>query len=281
MTAPSLANWLITGCSTGLGRALALRVLAQGYRCVVTSRDAAAVADIVAAHPATARAVALDVKDPVQRAAAIRNAVDAFGSIDVLVNNAGHGYVAAIEEGEEAPIREMFDTNVFALAALTREVLPLMRAQRRGHIVNISSVGGLVGNPASGYYCATKFAVEGISEALAAEVAPLGLRVTAVEPGPFRTDFLGRSIVAVGAEIPAYAATAGARRRNLLASSGRQRGDPVRAADAIITVVESPTPPLHLVLGADGFDRARTKLQALLASMEEWEPVSRGADYDD
>jgi NAD(P)-dependent dehydrogenase (short-subunit alcohol dehydrogenase family) len=264
-----------------LGRALAQRVLASGYRCVVTARDPATVADIVAAQPDAARAVALDVKDPAQRAAAIRVAEEAFGGLDVLVNNAGHGYSAAIEEGEEGPIREMFDTNVFALAALTREVLPRMRQRRRGHIVNVSSVGGLVGNPASGYYNATKFAVEGLSEALAKEVAPFGIRVTIVEPGPFRTEFQGRSMVAPARVIAAYDATAGARRRQLRENSGRQPGDPVRAADAVITAVESPAPPLHLVLGSDGLRRVREKLQALQASMDDWEPVSRGTDFDD
>lgn len=281
MTAPKLSTWLITGCSTGLGRALAQRVLAQGYKCVVTARDASSVADIVAAHPETARAVALDVKDAGQRAAALRVAEGVFGGLDVLVNNAGHGYSAAVEEGEDAPIREMFDTNFFALAALMREALPLMRARRRGHIVNISSVGGLVGNAASGYYGATKFAVEGLSEALALEVQPFGIRVTLIEPGPFRTDFQGRSMVTAAHENSAYDATAGARRRQLRASSGKQPGDPVRAADAIITVVESPEPPLHLLLGSVAFERARAKFAALLASMEEWEPVSRGTDFDE
>ncbi|MFO1414574.1 MAG: oxidoreductase [Burkholderiales bacterium] len=281
MPTPSRSTWLITGCSTGLGRALAQRVLAQGYRCVVTARDAATVADVVAPHPDTARAVALDVTNPAQRAEAIRVAEDAFGGVDVLVNNAGYGYSAAVEEGDEATIRALFDTNFFALAALTREVLPRMRARRHGHVINVSSVGGVAASVGTGYYCATKFAVEGLSESLAQEVQPFGIRVTLVEPGPFRTDFLGRSMASAATENAAYDATAGARRRQMRANDGRQPGDPVRAADAIITVVESPAPPLHLLLGDAAYERARTKLTAFLASMEAWEPVTRATDFDE
>ena len=247
--------WFITGCSTGLGRALAERVLMRGHRCVVTARNAAQIADIVAAHPKQALALELNVTDDRQRQDAVARAEDAFGGIDVLVNNAGHGYSAAIEEGEDSDIREMFDTNFFALAAMTRSVLPGMRRRSRGHIINISSIGGMVANPASGYYCATKFAVEGLSQALAKEVAPLGIRVTIIEPGPFRTEFQGRSMRSANKLIDAYAETAGTRRRQLRESSGKQAGDPLRAADAIIDVVESADPPLHLVLGKIGVER--------------------------
>jgi NAD(P)-dependent dehydrogenase (short-subunit alcohol dehydrogenase family) len=271
--------WFITGCSTGLGRALAQRVLLNGQRCVVTTRDAAQIADIIADHPGQALALALDVTDARQREDAISRAEKAFGGIDVLVNNAGHGYSAAVEEGEETHIRRMFETNFFALAAMTRLALPAMRARRSGHIVNISSVGGLVGNPASGYYNATKFAVEGLSQALAKEVGPLGIRVTLVEPGPFRTDFQGRSMTSVSKPIDAYAETAGARRAQLRASSGRQAGDPVRAADAIIKVIESSDPPLHLVLGSNAVQRVREALRDTLRSVDEWETVSLSADF--
>lgn len=271
--------WLITGCSTGLGRALAARVLERGHRAVITARDPASLAELAARFPDTAVQLALDVKDEAQRTAAVARTLDQFGAIDVLVNNAGHGYSAAIEEGEETPIREMFETNFFALAALTRAVLPHMRARGRGHIVNISSIGGIVGNPASGYYSATKFAVEGLSEALAKEVEPLGIRVTLIEPGPFRTDFQGRSMTAAARTIDAYATTAGARRAQLRANSGRQAGDPVRAADAIIRVVESTTPPLHLILGKVGLQRVREKLTSLSRSIDEWERVSLAADF--
>jgi NAD(P)-dependent dehydrogenase (short-subunit alcohol dehydrogenase family) len=271
--------WFITGCSSGFGRALAERVLLHGHRCVATARNAGQIADIVTAYPKAALALALDVTDERQRRDAIARAEDAFGRIDVLVNNAGHGYSAAIEEGDESDIRAMFDTNFFGLAAMTRSVLPGMRARARGHIINISSIGGLVANPASGYYCATKFAVEGLSEALAKEVAPLGIRVTIIEPGPFRTDFQGRSMHPVKRTIDAYAGTAGARRAQLRESSGKQAGDPARAADAIINVVESADPPLHLVLGRIGVGRVREKLRGLLQSVDALEATSIGADF--
>jgi NAD(P)-dependent dehydrogenase (short-subunit alcohol dehydrogenase family) len=271
--------WFITGCSSGLGRALAERVLRHGLRCVATARNPAHIADLVRAHPKTSLALALDVTVDEQRHDAVARAEGAFGSIDVLVNNAGHGYSAAIEEGEDGDIRRMFETNFFALAAMTRRVLSGMRARGRGHIVNISSIGGLVGNPASGYYCATKFAVEGLSQALAKEVAPLGIRVTLIEPGPFRTDFQGRSMTTVAKPIDAYAQTAGARRAQLRESSGKQAGDPVRAADAIIKVVESADPPLHLVLGKIGIKRVREELRGVLHSIDAWEAVSLAADF--
>ncbi len=271
--------WFITGCSTGLGRALAERVLLNGQRCVVTARDVAQVADIVAKYPDTALALALDVTDARQREDALARAEKAFGGIDVLVNNAGHGYSAAVEEGEDEPIRSMFETNFFALAAMTRLALPAMRSRRSGYIVNISSIGGLVGNPASGYYNATKFAVEGLSQALAKEVGPLGVRVMIVEPGPFRTDFQGRSMTSASTPIDAYAQTAGARKAQLRASSGKQAGDPVRAADAIIKAVEAPDPPLHLVLGNNAVQRMREALHETLRSVDEWETVSVSADF--
>jgi NAD(P)-dependent dehydrogenase (short-subunit alcohol dehydrogenase family) len=271
--------WFITGCSTGLGRALAMRVLARDHRCVVSARDAAHIADIVRGYPDTSLALALDVTDAEQRRAAVAQAEKVFGEINVLVNNAGHGYSAAVEEGDEAPVRKMFETNFFALAAMIRLVLPGMRSRRSGHIVNISSVGGLVGNPASGYYNATKFAVEGVSQALAKEVGPLGIRVSLIEPGPFRTDFQGRSMTAVAKPIDAYAETAGTRRKQLRESSGTQAGDPVRAADAIIKIVEAPDPPLHLVLGKNAVQRVRESLHEVLRSVDEWETVSVGADF--
>src|SRR5450755_13063 len=271
--------WFITGCSTGLGRALAERVLLNGQRCVATARNPAQIADIVRAYPDTSLALALDVTDAGQREDVVARAEKAFGGIDVLVNNAGHGYSAAVEEGAEEDIRRMFETNFFALAAMTRLVLPGMRARGRGHIVNISSIGGMVGNPASGYYNVTKFAVEGLSQALAKEVAPLGIRVTLIEPGPFRTDFQGRSMTSVAKPIDAYAQTAGTRRTQLRESSGKQAGDPVRAADAIIKAVESDDPPLHLVLGNAGVKRVREALEEVLSTMEAWAAVSLGADF--
>lgn len=271
--------WFITGCSSGLGRALAERVLQRGFRCVVTARDSATVQAIVAPYAKQAMAIALDVTDQQQMERAVAQAEGTFGGIDVLVNNAGYGYNSAVEDGEESEVRALFDTNFFALAALTRRVLPGMRARGSGHIINVSSVGGLVGNPGSGYYCATKFAVEGLSQALAKEVGPLGIRVTLIEPGPFRTDFQGRSIKLPSVKNEAYAETAGARHKQLRDSHGKQPGDPGRAADAIIKVVESPGPPLHLLLGKIALDRARETLSDHLRSIDAWESVTLSADF--
>ncbi len=271
--------WFITGCSTGLGRALAERVLQTGRRCVVTARDPAQVRDIVAAYPAASLALALDVTRPEERERAVAAAEAAFGGIDVLVNNAGYGYLAAIEEGEDSEVRAMFETNFFGLAALLRRVLPGMRARGSGHVINISSIGGLLGNPGSGYYNATKFALEGMTQALAKEVAPHGIRVTLIEPGPFRTDWAGRSLRLVAEPMNAYAETFGARREQVLASAGRQPGDPLRAAAAIIKVAESADPPLHLILGRSGLNRVRAKLALLQRSIDEWEEVTLSADF--
>lgn len=273
--------WFITGCSTGLGRALALAVLAHRQRAVITARNPAQIADIGARFADTARIVQLDVANFSQIRLAVAAAEKAFGRIDVLVNNAGYGYLAAVEEGEDQKVRDMFETNFFGLAALIRRVLPGMRARGRGHIINISSVGGLLGNPGAGYYNATKFAVEGLSEALAKEVEPLGIRVTVVEPGPFRTDWAGRSLKQVQNPIEAYAGTAGARRAQISGYSGRQPGDPARAAEAIIRIVESASPPQNLVLGRDGLKRVREKLERFSASLKQWESVSAGADFPD
>jgi NAD(P)-dependent dehydrogenase (short-subunit alcohol dehydrogenase family) len=275
----SATVWFITGCSTGLGRALAQRVMQRGYRCVVTARDPKQIEDIASRYPQAALALALDVTHRGQLQDAIGKAQATFGSIDVLVNNAGYGYLAAVEEGDEQDVRAMFETNFFGLVAVTKSILPLMRARGRGHVINISSIGGLVGNPSSGYYNASKFAVEGLSQAMAKEVGPLGIRVTLIEPGPFRTDFQGRSIKVVKQPIAAYADTAAARRAALKQSSGKQAGDPVRAADAIIMVAQSDNPPLHLLLGRNGMVRAREKFTELLQSMDDWEQVTVSADF--
>ncbi len=271
--------WLITGCSTGFGRELSKILLAAGRRVVVTARDATKVADLVADHPETGLAVALNVDDPAQIEAAVATAKAHFGRIDVLVNNAGYGYLAAVEEGEDAEVRAMFETNVFGLAAMCRAVLPIMRAQKSGTIVNISSMGGVCGFPGIGYYNATKFAVEGLSEAMAKELEPLGVKVLIVEPGPFRTDWAGRSLKTPQTPIADYAATAGARRDAVRGYSGQQPGDPVRAAQAIITAVEAPEPPLHLVLGRVACDAVAADLAAFERELAVWREVSLGADF--
>ena len=271
--------WLITGCSTGFGRELAKLVLERGWRAVVTARDVAKVGDLVRGHEDRALALALDVDQPAQINDVVRQAEARFGGVDVLVNNAGYGYLAAIEEGEDAEIRAIFETNVFGLIAATQAVLPGMRARRRGHVINVSSIGGLVSFAATGFYHATKFAVEGLSESLAIEVAPFGIRVTIIEPGPFRTDWAGRSIRQSALRIDDYEQTAGERRRQTEARSGNQPGDPVRAAKAIITAYEAEHPPLHLVLGKPALGLARNKLETLKTELDTWEKTTLGADY--
>ena len=271
--------WFITGCSSGLGRALAAAVLGRGHRAAVTARSPEQVADLVDAHPGRAIALPLDVTDRHQVERAVKAAASAFGHIDVLVNNAGYGYLAALEEGEDDEVRALFETNVHGLAAVTKAVLPGMRARRTGHIVNISSLGGLAAFGATGYYHATKFAVEGLSESLAAEVEPLGIRVTIVEPGAFRTNWSGPSMRQSEIRIDDYADTAGARRASTLATYGKQPGDPDRAAAAIITVVESPEPPLRLLLGTAAYDVATKRLTTLQAGFDSWRDLTLSADY--
>ena len=279
MTQNTKPVWFITGCSTGFGRELAKLVIARGWRAVVTARDRATVADFAEAAGDQVLALALDVTDASQVEASVRAASETFGRIDVLVNNAGYGYQASIEEGEDDKIRAQFDANVFGLFALTRAVLPVMRAQRSGHILNVTSVAGFVGFPASGYYAATKHAVEGFSDSLAAEAGPLGIRVTCIEPGPFRTDWAGRSLVQTPSAIADYAETAGARLKATAEKSGTQAGDPVRAGEAMIRVTEIANPPRHLVLGAWGYDAVTGRLKQRLAEIEAWRETSLGADY--
>jgi NAD(P)-dependent dehydrogenase (short-subunit alcohol dehydrogenase family) len=271
--------WFITGCSTGLGRALATAVLDRGWRAVVTARNPLTVADIVAGREDRALALALDVTDAVQVDEAVKAANAAFGHLDVLVNNAGYGYLAAIEEGEDYEVRALFDTNVFGLVDVTRCVLPGMRARRSGHIVNVSSLGGLAAFGATGYYHATKFAVEGLSESLAAEVAPLGINVTIVEPGAFRTNWSGPSMRQSATHIDDYAETAGARRKSTTDTFGHQPGDPERAAAAIITAVMAEEPPLRLLLGKVALEVAGSRLDALRTTFDTWRDLTLSADY--
>jgi NAD(P)-dependent dehydrogenase (short-subunit alcohol dehydrogenase family) len=271
--------WLITGCSTGFGRELAKLVLARGWRAVVTARDASKVADIAEGHADRTLVLPLDVTERAQIDAAVAQAKERFGRIDVLVNNAGYGYLAAIEEGEDAAVREMFEANVFGLVDITKAVLPVMRKQRSGLIVNVSSIGGLTSFAATGYYHGTKYAVEGISESLATEVKPLGIDVLIVEPGPFRTNWAGPSIKQSATQIDDYNATAGERRKQTAARSGNQAGDPVRAAQAIIDAALSDTPPLRLLLGKTALELARKKLDLLRTDFDNWEATTLGADY--
>jgi len=273
--------WFITGCSTGFGRELARMVLERGYRAVVTARDPARAEDIAKGYDERALVLELDVTDPVEVAAATKSAEKRFGRIDVLVNNAGIGYFGAVEESDEGEVRRMFEINFFGLSAMTRAVLPVMRRQRSGHIVNISSIGGLKSFPALAYYNATKYAVEGFSESLALETAPLGIRVTIVEPSGFRTDWAGRSASERKTTISDYAPTAGKNVGNLRQYSGKQPGDPVRAAAAIIAAVESPNPPLRLLLGRAALKGARAKLETLKRDFDAWEKTTVEADFPD
>ncbi len=271
--------WFITGCSTGFGKELAKLVLARGWRVVVTARNPEQLRDIAAEDNKNILALPLDVTDQAQRDHAVEQAQQTFGRIDVLVNNAGYGYLAAVEEGEDEAVRAIFETNFFGLVALTNAVLPGMRKQHSGHIVNISSIGGLVSFAATGYYHATKYAVEGISESLALEVAPLGIKVTIVEPGPFRTDWAGRSLLESKTVIDDYDATAGERRRQSRERSGKQQGDPVRGAEAIIEAVLAEKPPLHLLLGKPALQLGEKKLAALTSDFNTWKGTTLGADY--
>lgn len=269
--------WFITGCSTGFGRELAKHVLALGYRTAVTARHIADIKDLDTKGEALL--LKLDVTHKGQIEAAIKAVEKKFGRIDVLVNNAGIGYFAAIEESKEHQIRKMFEINVFGLSRMIHAVLPGMRKRQSGFIVNVSSLAGIRGFPSVGYYNATKFAVEGLSEALWQEVEPLGIKVMLVEPSGFRTDWAGRSANESKKQIADYAATAGANRIRMRADSGKQPGDPVRAAQAIVKAVESANPPHHLLLGNDAFEGAMAKVEALRKEFSAGEAVARAADF--
>ena len=275
-----MSTWLITGCSTGLGRALAETVIAAGHDVVVTARDEAKVADLAEQAPEKVLAAALDVTDPAQVTAVVTQAEERFGRIDVLVNNAGYGYRAAVEEGEDADVRALFETHFFGSVSMIKAVLPGMRARRAGSIVNISSIGAQARPAGSGYYSGVKAALEGMSGSLRSELQPLGIAVTVVEPGGFRTDFAGRSLTQSSTPIADYADTAGKRRKENDTTHGTQPGDPVRAGQAILTAVESAEPPAMLLLGTDSLTSYRTVLTAALAETEVWEQLTTSTDYD-
>ena len=279
MSSSTTPVWFITGCSTGFGRELARAVLARGWRCVATARNKASLADLADSASDRLLTLDLDVTDQKQVAATVEAALKRFGSIDVLVNNAGYGYQSAIEEGVEAEIRAQFDVNVFGLFAMTRAVLPSMRARRKGHVLNITSLAGLAGYAGSGYYAASKHAVEGWSDSLAIEVEPLGIKVICVAPGPFRTDWAGRSLKQTPNRIADYADTAGKRMQTTAHSTGTQQGDPVRAAQTMLKITEVSDPPRNLLLGAASLDGGTTRLRALLADIEKWRETSLGADF--
>ncbi|MFJ2598442.1 oxidoreductase [Streptomyces erythrochromogenes] len=270
-----MSVWFVTGASRGLGAEITREALERGHRVIATARDASAVLKAYPEKPAGLLAVNADVTEPEQLAAAVQVGLAEFGRIDVVVNNAGYGLVGSIEETSDEAARDLFDVNVFGLLHTLRATLPTLRSQRSGHIVNIGSVGGFATAPAVGLYGASKFAVEGISEALHGELAPLGVHVTVIEPGGFRTDFLGHSSIRVEpAAIADYAAGAGPVREALARNNGLQPGDPKKAAKAVVDVTETARPPLRLQLGADAVERVEAKLDLVRRELDQWRHVA-------
>jgi NAD(P)-dependent dehydrogenase (short-subunit alcohol dehydrogenase family) len=270
----------ITGVSSGFGRALASAALAQGHRVVGTLRDEQARVAFEALHPERSHGVLLDVTDTDSIEPAIARVERQLAPIDVLVNNAGYGHEGVIEESSLEDLRRQFDVNVFGAVAVLKAVLPHMRKRRAGHIINITSMGGIITMPGLGYYHGSKFALEGISETLAQEVRHLGIRVTAIEPGAFRTDWAGRSMVRAARAIADYDEVFEPIRRRREANVGRQPGDPAKAAQAILDIIQVEAPPTHLVLGRDALRLVREKLKALSAELDAWEQVSNSTDFE-
>ncbi|BAN26212.1 oxidoreductase [Caballeronia insecticola] len=271
--------WFITGASRGLGALIARAALADGNAVVAAGRNAAAIVERLGESPALLP-VALDVTSEAQAHAAVEAAVRKFGRIDVLVNNAGFGLLAAVEESSDADVRRMYDTNVFGLLNVTRAVLPVMRRRRSGHVINMSSIGGYRSAAGFGVYCSTKFAVEGITEALHAELKPLGIHATVVEPGYFRTDFLDASSLVVGGEIiDDYDATSGKVRQIAVELNHNQPGDPDKLATALVTLVDAPTPPLRLALGTDTLKAIAEKNAYVATETETWKALSASTDF--
>jgi NAD(P)-dependent dehydrogenase (short-subunit alcohol dehydrogenase family) len=272
-------SWFITGCSRGLGRALVEEILQRGDRAAVTARRVDDVGDFADRFPSQAYVMPLDVTQPDQVRAAAEAAIKALGRIDVLVNNAGYGLLGAVEEVEDEEIRQQFETNFFGALNLTRALLPHMRQQQRGRILFMSSHGGFRGRAGFGIYCASKFAIEGLAESLALELAPLQIRVIIIEPGPFRTDWVGPSLARTECVIEDYADSSGRTREFVADFWGRQPGNPAAAAAAIADVVQADDPPLRLVLGATAVRDIRRKLESVAKEVSEWEDVANAADF--
>lgn len=274
-----MGRWLITGCSTGIGREIARAALESGHSVVVTARRTETITDLVDEFGDRAVAVALDVTDKEQIAAAVRAAHDAFGGIDVLVNNAGNGYLSAVEEGEDEQVRKLFDTNYFGVVDTIKAVLPGMRANKSGYIVNISSMTGLVANPPNAYYSSTKFALEALTEALAQEVKPFGIKVSAIEPGAFRTDWAARSMWESDTPIGDYEENVGSRKTLIKEFANHLPGDPRKVAEAVLLLSTLDEPPLRLLLGRDVLKAVRDKIATLSASIDEWEAVTKNVNF--
>lgn len=274
-----MRTWLITGCSTGIGRAIAEHVLATGEQAVVTARKPGDVADIVAAHPDRALALALDVADPAQVADAIRAAEARFGAVDVLVNNAGYGYVSSIEEGDEAAVKAMYEVNLFGALRVMKAVLPGMRARRDGAILTISSLAGRISNPATGYYSSSKFALEALSEALSREVAELGIRVCSIAPGMFRTDFSGRSLKTGETGVGDYDAGVHARMKLVKSVDGKQMGDPAKLAELVVAVADMPDPPRQLIAGPDAYAAVEARMTEIREAMDRHRAIGTATNF--
>lgn len=271
--------WLITGASRGIGALIAEAALAEGNAVIAAGRNVDAIAKRLGESPALLP-VALDVTDEAQAKAAVAAGLARFGRIDVLVNNAGFGLLGAVEESSDADVRRMYDTNVFGLLNVTRAVLPTLRAQRAGHVINLSSLGGYRSGAGFGAYCSTKFAVEGLTEALHAELKPLGIHATVVEPGYFRTDFLdATSLTVAGAIIDDYDATSGNVRRIAAGLNHQQPGDPAKLAAAMITLADAATPPLRLPLGTDALRVIAEKNAYVAEETEAWKALAQSTDF--
>ncbi|SFJ81497.1 NADP-dependent 3-hydroxy acid dehydrogenase YdfG [Halobacillus dabanensis] len=268
--------WFITGCSTGFGREIAKKVISAGYNVVITARNITQIENLNPDNKENVLILKLDVTDKNQVREAVAQTMGKFGRVDVLVNNAGIGYFSSVEESIEVETRKMFEINFWGLMNVTNEVLPHFRRQESGHIINLSSISGLASSPAVGYYNATKYAVEGISESLAEEVASVGIKVTLIEPSSFRTDWAGRSANRTQTTIPGYRGTVG---RRIDQPSGQEAGDPTKLADAVITVADSENPPLRLLLGGDAYKIATKKFTNLLNDIESWKEVTMDADF--
>jgi NAD(P)-dependent dehydrogenase (short-subunit alcohol dehydrogenase family) len=280
MTASSPKTLLITGVSSGFGRAFATAALDAGHTVVGTLRNDGACAEFEALAPGRAHAVVLDVTDSAAIETALAGVLRKVGRIDVLVNNAGYGHEGTLEESSLDDMRRQFDVNVFGAVAMTKAVLPAMRERRSGHIVNITSMGGFVTMPGIAYYCGSKFALEGISEVLAKEVAAFGVHVTAIAPGSFRTEWAGRSMVRAERRVADYDAVFDPIRAARQAKDGRQAGDPAKAAQALLKVIASEKPPVHLLLGKDALALVRAKLAAMSEEIDAWEALSASTDHD-
>lgn len=271
-------TWLITGCSTGLGNALARLLIDQGENVVATARNPESISSLVAGHN-NARAMKLDVINNEEIASVVKATEQEFGKIDYLVNNAGYGFVSAVEEASENEYRDLFEANFFGLVAMTKAVLPGMRKRKSGHIINVSSVGGMRGNAGSAYYAASKFAVTGFTESLAREAAHLGIKATVIAPAGLRTDWAGRSLKVAQNPIADYKDTVHIRISSYAKTTGSQPGDPVRGAQAIIAAVNADNPPLHLILSSNGLKMARDNWNELIAEADEWESLATSVDY--